>query len=215
VKLWQKFTHPKMYRQATGEVAAVSPEDVRLFEEGLQPLVRAGKLAALLAQFPPSFTNDDIGRQILQTTIDTFGSYNLAVELRHRSWSDDPSVADMLRENGICWVRIDEPKFSFSIASDTPVTSQMAYFRFHGRNTEMWWKGSVESRYRYLYSPAEIGQLAEMVKTASRQANHTLVYFNNHWQALAPRNAIDLLWALQIPLKELPMPEEDQVDHSK
>jgi uncharacterized protein YecE (DUF72 family) len=215
VKLWQKFTHPKIYRQATGEVAAVSPEDVRLFEEGLQPLVRAGKLAALLAQFPPSFTNDDIGRQILQATIDTFGSYNLAVELRHCSWSDDPSVADMLRENGICWVQIDEPKFSFSIASDTPVTSQMAYFRFHGRNTEMWWKGNVESRYRYLYSPAEISQLAERVKTASRQANHALVYFNNHWQAFAPRNATDLLRALQIPLKELPMPEEDQVDQSK
>jgi len=29
--------------------------------------------------------------------------------------------------------------------------------------------------------------------------------FNNHWQGYAPRNAVDLLKALQLPFRELPM----------
>jgi len=61
VKLWQKFTHPKMYQEATGEVAAISQDDVDLFKRSLEPLTRYGRLGALLAQFPPSFKNDDLG----------------------------------------------------------------------------------------------------------------------------------------------------------
>src|SRR4030043_2398961 len=55
VKLWQKFTHPKMFKEATGEVAAISVKDVETFKRSLEPLAQAGKLGALLAQFPPSF----------------------------------------------------------------------------------------------------------------------------------------------------------------
>jgi len=58
-KLYQKFTHPKMYQEATGEAVDVRAEDVARFKEGLAPLVDAGKLGALLAQFPPSFKADE------------------------------------------------------------------------------------------------------------------------------------------------------------
>jgi len=40
-------------------------------------------------------------------------------------------------EHNVAWVQIDEPKFKFSITEDLPITSDMAYFRFHGRNAEM------------------------------------------------------------------------------
>ena len=205
VKLWQKFTHPKMYQAATGEIAAISAMDIDLFKSSIEPLVRAGKLGALLAQFPPSFINDSYGRQILGAVTSTFKEYCLAVELRHRSWSDDPATADLLKENNVCWVKIDEPKFSFSIAPEIPLTSDMAYFRFHGRNAADWWKGDVETRYKYLYSPEEINELADKVKLVSTQVETTHVFFNNHWKAFAPRNANDLLKALQLPLVELPV----------
>lgn len=211
VKLWQKFTHPGMYRAATGEVAAISAADIELFRSGIEPLARAGKLGALLAQFPPSFINDSYGKQILGAVIRTFGSYRLAVELRHRSWSDDPSTADLLRENRVCWVQIDEPKFSISIAKNVPLTSDMAYFRFHGRNAEMWWKGDVETRYQYLYSPEEIEELAGSVSDASRKTAITFAFFNNHWKAYAPRNAGDMIKALQLPFTDFPqqlLPED-------
>jgi uncharacterized protein YecE (DUF72 family) len=62
VKLWQKFTHPKMYKEATGEEAVISQEDVDTFKRSIEPLMKWGKLGALLAQFPPSFRNDNYGQ---------------------------------------------------------------------------------------------------------------------------------------------------------
>jgi len=206
VKLWQKFTHPKMYKEATGEEAAISQTDVDQFKYGIEPLVKSGKLGALLAQFPPSFKNDKYGQQILQAVIRTFGSYRLSVELRHRSWSDDAYFPEILRDNNVSWVHIDEPKFQSSVASDIPQTSNLAYFRFHGRNKERWWQGDNETRYKYLYSPDEINELADKVRAASRDAQYTFAMFNNHWQGYAPRNAVDIMRSLQIPFKELPMP---------
>jgi uncharacterized protein YecE (DUF72 family) len=214
VKLWQKFTHPKMYEEATDEAAAISQKDVDLFKKSIEPLARYGKLGALLAQFPPSFKNDSFGQQILGAVIKTFSEYRLAVELRHRSWSDDENTAQFLREKNITWVQIDEPKFPSSIAADIPVTAEMAYFRFHGRNAEMWWKGDSESRYKYLYSSEEINELADRVKAGSEKADLTFVLFNNHWQGYAPRNAVDIMKALQLPFKEIPVqvPMVDEED---
>jgi len=205
VKLWQKFTHPKMYQEATGEAAVISQDDVDLFRRSLEPLARYGKLGALLAQFPPSFNNDGFGQQIMEAVIMTFSEYRLAVELRHRSWSDDENTAGFLRENNVSWVKIDEPKFQSSISAEVPLTSDMAYFRFHGRNKEMWWKGDSETRYKYLYSDDEIQELVEEVRAVSGEAQYTFALFNNHWQGYAPRNAIDMMRALQLPFKELPI----------
>ena len=38
VKLWQKFTHPKMYKEATGEEAVISQRDVDIFKQSIEPL---------------------------------------------------------------------------------------------------------------------------------------------------------------------------------
>ena len=195
-----------MYRAATGEAAAISSDDVSVFKSGIEPLIRSAKMGALLAQFPPSFINDSYGKQILKAVIQSFGEYPLAIELRNKTWSDDPETANFLRENNVCWVHIDEPKFDFSVASEVPATSDLSYFRFHGRNAEMWWKGNVETRYKYLYSPEEIVELAEKVKAASEKSTLTLAFFNNHWQAFAPRNAAALKKALQIPTIDFQMP---------
>ncbi len=205
VKLWQKFTHPKMYKEAYGEEAVISRRDVDEFNRSLEPLARRGKLGALLAQFPPSFKNDDYGQQIFGAVAETFGQYPLAVELRHRSWSDDAGTGRFLRERNIAWVQIDEPKFQSSVAADTPVTADAAYFRFHGRNAKDWWTGDSETRYRYLYSPEEIDGLAARVRAAGEKVKTLFAFFNNHWQAYAPRNANDLKRALQLPFQEMPV----------
>lgn len=212
VKLWQKFTHPKMYKEATGDEAVISQADVDLFNRGIEPLNKYGKLGVLLAQFPPSFTNDDFGRQILNAVMKTFRHYRLAVELRHISWSNDSDVAKLLSENKVTWVQIDEPKFKSSVAEELPLTSDVAYFRFHGRNREMWWKGDSETRYKYLYSQQEIEELASKVSVAAEKCKFTFALFNNHWRGYAPRNAVDMKKALRLPFTELPIqiPLEDQ-----
>ena len=214
VKLWQKFTHPGMYREATGRDAAISQDDVDLFRRSLDPLAGQNKLGALLAQFPPSFKNDDFGRQILRAVINTFSDYRLAVELRHKSWTDDETTAELLRENNTCWVEIDEPKFSSSIAADVPLTSDMAYFRFHGRNYKDWWKGNSETRYKYLYSEEELEELAGKMKKASEETGLMFAQFNNHWQGYAPRNATDLKKQMGLPFVQLPL-LQDSLDGNK
>jgi uncharacterized protein YecE (DUF72 family) len=205
VKLWQKFTHPRMYRAATGEAAVISQQDVDIFNRSLEPLVKYKKLGALLAQFPPSFKNDGYGQQMLGAVAQTFGQYPLAVELRHRSWSDDAGTEKLLREHHIAWVQIDEPKFSTSVAPEVPLTADMAYFRFHGRNARDWWTGDSETRYRYLYSKDEIIELAERVKKAAAKSKFLFAFFNNHWKAYAPRNANDMKKALQIAFQDIPV----------
>ena len=211
VKLWQKFTHPQMYREATGEVAAISQEDIDLFNRSIAPLAEADKLGALLAQFPPSFKNDDYGQQILNAVIKTFKQYRLAVELRHRSWSDEANTARLLQEHKVSWVQIDEPKFASSVAADIPVTSDTAYFRFHGRNRENWWQGDSETRYKYLYSPEEIAELSDKISDTAGKTRLLFAFFNNHWQAYAPCNAVDMMKALQLTFHEFPIkvPPED------
>jgi len=215
VKLWQKFTHPKMYQEATGEHAIISQNDVDLFMNSIEPLYRAGKLCALLAQFPPSFKNDSYGKQILNAVIRTFGKYPLAVELRHRSWSDDDKTSKVLKESNISWVQIDEPKFKSSVAAEIPLTSDLAYLRFHGRNAEMWWQGDNETRYKYLYSEEEIDELSGKVKKAANNTKLTFAFFNNHWQGYAPRNAVDLQKSLQLPFRDLPAARELAEDENK
>jgi uncharacterized protein YecE (DUF72 family) len=204
MKLWQKFTHPEMYREATGEVAVISQADVDIFNQSLEPLAQSGKLGALLAQFPPSFKNDEYGRRVLGAVANAFGRHPLAVELRHRSWSDDSGTGERLKSLNMAWVQIDEPKFGTSIAQDTPVTADMAYFRFHGRNAEDWWTGNAETRYRYLYAPAEIEELAARVKKAAAKTKLLFAFFNNHWKAYAPRNANDIKRVLQLSFNEIP-----------
>lgn len=208
VKLWQKFTHPRMYQAATGETAVISQDDVDLFHHSIEPLYKAGKLGALLAQFPPSFKNDRYGQQILLAVLRAFGQYRLAVELRHRSWSDDVHTADLLREHNVAWVQIDEPKFPSSIAADIPLTADIAYFRFHGRNKENWWTGDSETRYKYLYSSEEIKELAYKIRPALEQARLTFAFFNNHWRGYAPRNAVAMKRDLNLPVEELPVPDK-------
>jgi uncharacterized protein YecE (DUF72 family) len=204
-KLWQKFTHPKMFEAATGEEAVICQDDVDVFCRGIEPLANQGKLGVLLAQFPPSFINDDYGNQILQAIIRCFNQYPLAVELRHKSWSDDLGTAKLFKEYNVTWAQIDEPKFSISVASEVPITADVAYFRYHGRNRENWWKGNGETRYQYLYSPEEIVELAEKVKLAANQTKLLFAFFNNHWKAYAPRNAVDLIKSLNLPFTELPI----------
>jgi uncharacterized protein YecE (DUF72 family) len=213
-KLWQKFTHPEMFQKATGTEAVISLADVDLFKRSIEPLAGAGKLGALLAQFPPSFKDDNFNRQIIKAVIRAFGDYRLAIELRHRSWSDNPETAGLLTEGKAAWVQIDEPRFPSSIARELPLTSDIAYFRFHGRNAENWWQGDSESRYRYLYSSDEIDELARRVEAARRKTRLTFAFFNNHWQGYAPRNAIGMIKALKQPVTEPPLqgalPDEEQ-----
>ena len=67
LKLYQKFTHPEMFLKAIGQDPAdLDRADVDAFRAAIDPLVAAGKLGALLAQFPASFRNEPSSRAYLE-----------------------------------------------------------------------------------------------------------------------------------------------------
>jgi uncharacterized protein YecE (DUF72 family) len=211
VKLYQKFTHPSMFLEA---VAAGAPgasdralaaagdirqADVDEFRAGIDPLAAAGKLGPLLVQFPPSFTADAASVDYLGWLLRTLGDYQLAVELRHRSWSDrGAETTALLEAYGAAWVLIDEPKFQFSIrqhwrAPEAASSAALAYVRFHGRNAKAWWThAAAEDRYNYLYSEGELRPLAAAVGGLAATVKKASLFFNNHFSAQGVANAVQL-----------------------
>ena len=204
LKLYQKFTHPEMFLKATGaDPGDLDRRDVDEFRTAIDPLARAGKLGALLAQFPASFKNEPSSRGYLEWLLRAFKDYALAVELRHRSFSENPVEAmQLLAEYGAALVQIDEPKFRDSIRQNRrPNVKTIYYMRLHGRNAAEWWKHEKsEDRYNYLYSSAELDPIVEDVEEASREVKKTYVYANNHFSAKSVANAATIRNKLGQPL---------------
>ena len=193
LKLYQKFTHPRLYAAATGSAdTSVDRSDVEQFREAIDPLHRAGRLGALLAQFPASFKNDSAAQDHLAWLIGALSDCAVAVELRHRSWSDDvASTLRLLNGLGAAWVQIDEPKFRFSIAQNfLPNLETFYYMRLHGRNAKQWWRHDrTEDRYNYHYSAAELRPFARTAEAASHIVQRLYLYTNNHFGAKSVSNA--------------------------
>jgi uncharacterized protein YecE (DUF72 family) len=205
LKLYQKFTHPDMFLKATGEDPSnLDRTDVDGFRAAIDPLADAGKLGALLAQFPASFRNDANNRGYLAWLLDAFKDYQLAVELRHRSFSEDPTeTMEILNAHGAALVQIDEPKFRDSIRQNRrPNVKTFYYMRLHGRNAAEWWAHEKsEDRYNYLYSDGELTPIVEDIEHASREVKKTYVYANNHFSAKSVANAATIKEKLGQPLE--------------
>jgi uncharacterized protein YecE (DUF72 family) len=194
IKLFQKFTHPDLYLSRPGAAEwDLSRADADLFRAGIAPIAEAGRLAALLVQFPPSFHRGDDTCEYLGWLLDVFRGYPIAVELRHRSWSDaGAETTALLDDAGAAWTLIDEPKFQSSVRQrlEPPGTGPLVYLRLHGRNAAAWWEhDDAEDRYDYLYSPDEVRSFVEPVRRAAGSGRRVLVYFNNHFSAKAVANA--------------------------
>jgi uncharacterized protein YecE (DUF72 family) len=194
LKLFQKFTHPGMFRKATGaDPFDLGRKDVDEFRAAIDPLASAGKLGALLAQFPASFKNEPNNRGYVEWLLEQFREYEVALELRHRSWSDEPDATLALLANfGAAWTQIDEPKFRVSIRQNLlPNVKTFYYLRLHGRNAAQWWSHETsEDRYNYLYSASELEPFAEAVEEATRrEVKKAYLYANNHFSAKSVANA--------------------------
>jgi uncharacterized protein YecE (DUF72 family) len=210
VKLWQKFTHPmKISRKKSDEQwEPASQSDFEEFRAGILPLAEAGKLGALLLQYPAGFHCSPENIEKVESTLRWFYDYPKVVELRHKSWNEkNPEIQALFLENRASGVLIDEPKFATSIRQQAEVIGEIFYFRAHGRNAKEWWnpKESWE-RYDYLYSREEIKQHAEWIKTAASMpgVKKAFAFYNNHARANAPANAIMLSQEMEVRLKAMP-----------
>jgi uncharacterized protein YecE (DUF72 family) len=216
LKLYQKFTHPKMFREAALRtapgsegalldlLATVTQNDIDDFRAGIEPLARSGKLGALLAQFPPSFKATTASRDYLAQLLRAFGGYPIAVELRHRSWSDAfGETLQLLNGFSAAWAQIDEPKFTFSIQQNAlPNVTGFYYLRLHGRNAAQWWRhDKSEDRYNYLYSAEELKEFSGTASAAREIVKRAYLYTNNHFSAKSVVNAVMLKSQLGDPIE--------------
>jgi len=187
----------KLYRALTHAdkpgVPALDAEGIDEYRQGIEPLADAGKIGALLAQFPPSFKQTTESQDYLNALLQRFRDYPVAVELRHRSWSDDfGATLTLLNAHNAALTQIDEPKFKVSIRQNQlPNITGFYYMRLHGRNAAQWWKhDKSEDRYNYLYSASELTPFSETANAARELVKKVYVYFNNHFASKAVANAV-------------------------
>ena len=182
-KLWRGFTHE---RNATAA-------DEQEFKDGLTPFFEAGRLGALLLQFPWSFRNTDENRDYVAQLCDRFREYPLVLEVRHGSWSE-PGTLDTLEQLNLGLCNIDQPLFKRSIKPAALATSAVGYIRLHGRNYQSWFTENkhVGERYDYLYSVEELEPWLDRIKTVEHAAKDTYVVTNNHYLGKAVVNALEI-----------------------
>lgn len=216
MKLYQKFTHPKMFKERALErapgsegplldlLAQVTQADIDDYKAGIEPLAAAGRLGAVLAQFPASFKDAPASREYLAQLLRAFHEYPVAVELRHKSWSDAfAGTMALLESFGAALVQIDEPKFRLSIRQNRlPNVKGFYYMRLHGRNAAEWWRHEHrDDRYNYLYSAGELREFAEDAGAAKELVKKSYLYTNNHFAAKSVVNAVMLKAQLGQPIE--------------
>ncbi len=188
----------KLYRTFTHERGKATADDEKAFREGIDPLAEAGKLGAVLIQFPWSFKNDREERSYLTQLAERFKDYSLVVELRHESWNN-PRILQTLEDLGVGLCDIDQPLFANSIKPSAEVTSSIGYIRLHGRNYQNWFReeADVVERYDYLYSRDELDPWVNRIKEVAQKAKQTFVITNNHARGQSLANAFEIMAQLE------------------
>ena len=181
----------KLYRGFTHERSALTPDDSRLFKQFLDPLVEAGRLGALLIQYPWSAKRDEETSDRIFALLDDFRDYRCAIEVRHSSFQEDDFIEE-LRRRKVTFVNIDQPLFHDSVKPSDEVTGPVSYIRLHGRNYQKWFNHEESwERYDYLYSPRELEPWIERAKEMQKESD-VFVITNNHFRGQAIVNALEI-----------------------
>lgn len=163
VKASRYLTHVKRLKQIE--------QGLERFYEPLEPMVRSGRLAAVLWQLPENFHRDD---EVLTGLLEQLPTGRHALELRHESWFVD-DVFELLRAHDVALVLGDHPDRPFQ---SRQATATWRYIRFHS--------GAGQ---RGNYSESELESWAQELHRW-RATDELFVYFNNDWEAFAPGNAL-------------------------
>ena len=184
-KLWRRFTHER------GE--AWTAKDEAEVRAGFDPLLEAGQLDAVVAQFPMSFKAGEAEREWLADVVRTFREYPLVVEVRHASWNE-PEFYGWLADRGVGFVNIDQPLFHRSLKPSARWTGHVGYIRVHGRNFKNWFRKNAgrDARYDYLYTPEKLEPWVERAREVADSPETPVVdvVFNNHYRGKAVVNAL-------------------------
>jgi uncharacterized protein YecE (DUF72 family) len=204
-KLTQVFTHAPDAKTTSSSAASIkyTPKDVDEAKAGFAPLWEAGRLGAVILQFPISFKFKEMQKSgepeprygnwdHVLDLLNLFKEYPLAIEFRDASWND-PWVIRELCERQVAFCNLDQPRLGNSLDGTQYVTAPFAYIRLHGRNYDKWFTAkNRDERYDFLYSGERLERVKKRVSEMSEKAQKTFVVTNNHPRGQAAVNALQL-----------------------
>lgn len=180
----------------------LSPEAMeeawRRFERALGPLHAAGRLGAVLFQYPPWFTPRKDNRAEIEALRDRLPEYRVCVEFRSPRWlaeeRDRDRTLGLLEERELTFVSVDAPEASGLPPLFALTTPDLFVVRFHGRSDSTWKGGArtAAERFRYLYSEDELRELAQPIAEVARHARESHLLMNNCYRDYGVRNAAQL-----------------------
>jgi uncharacterized protein YecE (DUF72 family) len=171
VKASRYLTHVKRLADAPEKDFTLA-KGLQRFYDPIQPLADAGKLGPTLWQLPANFRRDD---ERLANLLDRVPPGRHCIEFRDASWFAD-DVYELLRRHDAALVIGDDPERPLPEAEPT---AGWTFVRLH--------RGSRGRRGNY--SPSELEQWAERIADWRTKDFDVYAYFNNDWEAFAPRNA--------------------------
>jgi uncharacterized protein YecE (DUF72 family) len=170
----------------------------RRFEAALRPMHEAGKLGAVLFQYPPWFGPRNDNRAEIEALRERLPDYRISVEFRSPRWTaeerDRERTLAMLEEHGLIFVCVDAPPVS-GLPRVMAVTSpELFLMRFHGRSDSTWndTSRSAADRFRYEYSQTELQEMVRPIAEHAADARETHLLMNNCYRDYAVRNADQL-----------------------
>ena len=156
-------------------------------------------------QFPPYFVANKANRDYIRYSAGLLAPDRVAVEFRHASWVEPDVLTDtldLLQTLGLSYVCVDEPRLDGPTVLPplAAATSDVAYVRFHGRNSATWNArvSSAAERFKYFYSEEELAEWVGPVRALQAEAETTYVMFNNCYGDYAPRNAQQMMSLLDV-----------------
>jgi len=165
------------------------------FLYSLQPLIDAGKLGCVLAQFPYSFYLRAENLEYLKRFKELIGDIPLIVEFRNKVWHKGKTL-QFLKEHLMGYCAVDEPKLPQLMPFHPEATSDIGYVRLHGRNTN-WFNVPTSVRYDYLYSEGELKEFIAPINMIASKTKKVFIFFNNCHSGSAAKNATMLMRMLQ------------------
>jgi uncharacterized protein YecE (DUF72 family) len=170
-------------------------ELAKRFRIALEPLQAAGKLGAVLFQYPPWFAISRANKDEIARAKELLPDFRLAIEFRNGTWMSERNRSEtlsFLRDNDLIYVSVDEPQgFRTSIPPVAEATSDIAMVRFHGRNADTWMKQTqtAAERFKYQYTDEELKEWIPRIRGLEKESDEVQVLYNNCYADFAVTNA--------------------------
>jgi uncharacterized protein YecE (DUF72 family) len=179
---------------------AVVDEAWQRFLSALEPLRQAGKLGAILLQFPPWFPISRARKEYILACAQRAAPRRVCVEFRNHTWmtpDNQRETLDFLAGHQLPYVCVDMPQgHRDSIPPVLAATSDLAVVRLHG-HSQKWDSKDIHERFGYRYTDGELNEWAPRIAALARDAQDTHVLFNNCYRDYAQANARQLAGLLK------------------